>query len=265
MTAYFHTPSRRSQQRLQWTYSVLLRTWWCNWLIGCLDSILLRLLPLVKTGVMWAWRKVVSYCWPSQNGRDYTVVGWRQEDKCGLVRRKSSLQRLNQGIFFYCVEESSRMVHKTKPNCTDRSAWKCFLSSHCFMNLLQNISFLHAWFNSALIHLFNSVFGESNKKLIPTLMHLMQSVIQSEPLWSVFAEHDVVRRGGESKRQLGEGWWKIWAVIRNNNKCWKVMQTTPSANLHYLLWGLAGLLANLFSVCVWEGRARQTWCQNPMI
>lgn len=185
------------------------------------------------------------------------------------MRWKSSLQRLNQCILFYCVEESSRMGHKTKPNSTDRSAWKCFLSSRCFMNLLQNISFLHAWFNSALIHLFNSVFGESNKKLIPTLMHLMQSVIQSEPLWSRRAhnnaEHGVVSRGGESKRQLGEGWWKIWAVIRNNSKRWKVMPTTPSANLHYLLWGLAGLHANLFSVCVWEWRARQTLCQNLMI
>lgn len=113
MTAYFHTPSRRRQQRLQWTYSVLLRTWWCNWLIGCLDSILLRLLPLVKTGVMWAWRNVVSYCWPSQNGWDYTALGRRQEDKCGLVRWKSSLQRLNRCILLYCVEEWSRMVHKT--------------------------------------------------------------------------------------------------------------------------------------------------------
>lgn len=78
MTAYFHTPSRRSQQRLQWTYSVLLRTWWCNWLIGCLDSILLRLLPLVKTGVMWAWRNVVSYCWPSQNGWLRLYSGWME-------------------------------------------------------------------------------------------------------------------------------------------------------------------------------------------
>lgn len=76
--------------------------------------------------------------------------------------------------------------------------------------------------------IFSTVYlGESNKKLIPTLMHLMQPVIQSEPLWSRRAhnnaEHGVVSRGGESKRQLGEGWWKIWAVIRNNSKCWKVM------------------------------------------
>lgn len=63
------------------------------------------------------------------------------------------------------------------------------------------------------------------------------------------------RHGGGNERDGDnlESWWKIWEVIRNNNNCWKVAQTTPSANLHYLLWGLAGLHANFFScLCLEE-------------
>lgn len=42
-------------------------------------------------------------------------------------------------------------------------------------------------------------------------------------------------------------------------------QNTPSANLHYLLRGLAGLHANLFSVYVWERESHQTFHTNLMI
>lgn len=40
---------------------------------------------------------------------------------------------------------------------------------------------------------------------------------------------------------------------------------TPSANLRYLLRGLAGLHANLFSVYVWERESYQTFRTNLMI
>lgn len=42
-------------------------------------------------------------------------------------------------------------------------------------------------------------------------------------------------------------------------------QNTPSANLRYLLRGLAGLHANLFSVYVWERESHQTFHTNLMI
>lgn len=41
-------------------------------------------------------------------------------------------------------------------------------------------------------------------------------------------------------------------------------QNTPSANLRYLLRGLAGLLANLFSVYVWKRESHQTFFTNVM-
>lgn len=41
-------------------------------------------------------------------------------------------------------------------------------------------------------------------------------------------------------------------------------QNTPSANLRYLLRGLAGLLANLFSVYVWKRESHQTFRTNLM-
>lgn len=120
MTAYFQTPSRRSQQRLQWTYSVLLRTWWCNWLIGCLDSILLRLLPLVKTGVMWAWRNVVSYCWPSQNGGDYTVVGWRQKTTVALWGEKVAYKDWISVLYFIVWRSrAGRFIKQSRTALTD--------------------------------------------------------------------------------------------------------------------------------------------------
>lgn len=86
----------------------------------------------------------------------------------------------------------------------------------------------------------------------------MQFVIHSELAWSRHshknAKHDMLRgRGGGGGRQLWDHRWKIWAVIRNNNTCWKVVQTTLAANLHCLLWGLAGPLANLFfCLCLGE-------------